>query len=128
MTGHGEKRSRRQEQAIAALLAEPTIEAAAVRAGVSANTLGRWLQDAAFLSAYRDARRAVVESAIARIQGATSEAVDALRRNLTCGRPGDEIRAAVAILAHAARGVELLDLAARLDTLESRLTVTAGAA
>lgn len=120
--GHGDKRSRRQEQAIAALMTEPTIDAAAVRAGISPNTLGRWLREPSFLAAYRDARRAVVESAVARIQDAAGEAVTALRRNLTCGRAGDEIRAAVAILDHAARGVELLDLAERLDALESRLT------
>jgi hypothetical protein len=122
MAGHGEKRSRRYPEAIVALMTEPTMEAAARQAGISANTLGRWMREPAFLTAYRDVRRTFVESAIARIQNATGEAVDALRRNLTCGRSGDEIRAAVAILDHASRGVELMDLAERLDALESRLT------
>jgi hypothetical protein len=122
MAGHGEKRTRKQEQAIVALMTESTLEAAADRAGIGVATLGRWLKAPAFRSAYRDARRAAVESAIARIQNATSEAVDALRLNLKAEKPADQIRAAVAILDHAARGVELMDLAERLDALESRLT------
>ena len=39
MSGHGEKRSRKQDAAIVALLSEPTIAGAATRAGVSEPTL-----------------------------------------------------------------------------------------
>jgi hypothetical protein len=63
MAGHGEKKGRKAELAIAALLAEPTVEAAAARAGVSAGTLKNWLADPAFRRAYRRARREVVEGA-----------------------------------------------------------------
>lgn len=122
MAGHGEKRSRRYPEAILALMSAPTLDAAAAQAGISATTLGRWLKEPSFLAAYRAMRRTTVESAIARIQNATSEAVDALRLNLNAEKPADQIRAAVAILDHAARGVELMDLAERLDALESRLT------
>jgi hypothetical protein len=108
--GHGEKRSRKQDLAIAALLTEPTVEAAARRAGVGVNTLHRWLRDPDFTAAYRTARRGAVEAAVARIQGSAGAAVDTLTRNLTCGRPGDEIRAAVAILDHAGRGLAEADL------------------
>jgi len=45
LKGHGEKLSRKQEQAIAALLTCPTIEQAAKAAGVGETTLWRWLQD-----------------------------------------------------------------------------------
>jgi hypothetical protein len=121
MAGHGEKLPRKQEDAIAALLAAPTVTAAAELVGIGERTLRRWLRDAAFLNAYRHARRKVVESAIGRIQNATGEAVDALRRNLTCGRAGDEIRAAVAILDHAEYGVELLDLTELMEELETQV-------
>jgi hypothetical protein len=74
-----------------------------------------------FRAKLRDARRAVVEGAIGRLQAAATEAVDTLRRNLTCGTPSVEVRAATAILDQAVRAVELWDLAERLDRLEARL-------
>jgi hypothetical protein len=48
------------------------------------------------------------------------QAVETLGRNLACGRPTAENRAAVAILEQATRGVELLDLAARVEALEAQ--------
>ena len=61
--GHGEKMSRKGDLLVAALLTEPTLEAAAARAGVAVNTAKNWLKDPAFLAAYREARRRVVEQA-----------------------------------------------------------------
>jgi hypothetical protein len=112
---------------IAALLTEPTHAAAAAKAGVSEATVQRWLRDPAFAAAYRAARRAVVESAVGRLQQAAAKAVDALERNLTCGQAGAEIRAAVAVLDKAAWGVEFLDMAARLEDLERGLYTPPGA-
>jgi|GEM_PF-664803 len=111
MPGHGEKRSRKQEQALAALLSEPSIEKAACKTGVNEATLRRWLREPAFRSAYRQARRELVENAVARIQAATGAAVDTLVTVARVGaKDGDRVRAAVAILEHACRGVELADL------------------
>jgi hypothetical protein len=118
LAGHGAKSGRKRELAIAALLTEPTVEAAALKAGVGYRTLKSWLKDREFLASYRRARSAVVEGALGRLQQVTGEAVDTLRRNLTCGRPGDEIKAAVAVLDHAIKAVELADLEARLTALE----------
>ena len=42
-SGHGEKQTRKQEQAIAALLGCATIELAAEATGVAPITLKRWL-------------------------------------------------------------------------------------
>ena len=115
--GHGEKLTRKQELAIAALLSSPTIEAAAVQAGVAVATLRRWLKDAPFIVEYRTARRQVVEAAVGRLQQASGNAVEALSRNLNCGNAGNEIRAALGVLDQAYRGTELLDLAERLERL-----------
>ena len=57
MKGHGEKRSRKTEQFIAALLTEPTVEAAAKKAGIGDVTAWRWMNDRAFADQYREARR-----------------------------------------------------------------------
>jgi hypothetical protein len=110
--------TRRQEAAIAALLIESTHHAAAVKTKVSEATLRRWLRLPAFLDAYRAARRQIVEASIGRLQQVTCEAVEALKRGLTCGTPAVEIRAAGMVLEQALKGGELLDLAERIEALE----------
>jgi hypothetical protein len=116
--GHGEKRSRREDAAIAALLACSTIDRAAEAAGIAGSTLRGWLADPAFQHRYRAARRQVVEHAVSGLQRATGEAVDTLRRNLTCGVPAAEISAAKAIMDFSLKAVELVDLAERVEALE----------
>jgi hypothetical protein len=118
MSGHGQKLNRKQEAAIAALLTERTHIDAATKTGVSESTLHRWLRLSEFQTAYRRARRGIVEAAIGRLQQTAGKAVDALDRNLTCGQPGNEIRAALGILDHAMKAVELLDVIERVEELE----------
>jgi hypothetical protein len=110
MKGHGQKLTRKQEAVIVALLTEPTHAAAAARAGIGEATLHRWLQLPTFRSAYRRARRAIIETAIGRLKQAAGQAVETLERNLNCIRPGSEIRAALGILGLAVKAVELMDL------------------
>lgn len=119
--GHGNNLSRKQELAIAALLNCKTVKAAAVKAGITDRTLRTWLTRPAFLAAYRAARRAIVEIAVARLQRATGKAVRTLTRNLTCGKASDEIRAALGILHHSLRAVEVTDLAEQLEDLKRQL-------
>jgi hypothetical protein len=80
--GHGDRLPRRYELAIASLLSESTIAAAAARTGVAEATLARWLRRPDLQTAFRAARRQVVEVAVAQLQAATSEAVQTLCRNL----------------------------------------------
>lgn len=117
----GTKITRKGETLIAALLTESTHAAAAVKAGVSEATVQRWLKDPTFQAAYRTARRGVVEVAVGRLQQVTAEAVEALRKNLTCGNPAVEVRAAIGVLDQAFHGIELIDLATQLDELQRRL-------
>jgi hypothetical protein len=106
MSGHGEKLTGKQEALIAALLSEPTHAAAAKKAGVGEATVGRWLQLPAFRVAYRQARRELVEGAVGRLQAATGQAVDTLLAVAKDGkRDADRVRAAVALLDHAFRGL-----------------------
>jgi hypothetical protein len=125
VSGHGEKRSRQAEAAISALLTCPTLDAAAGQVGIAPVTLRRWLADADFKARYRAARRQVVEQAIGGLQQAAGEAVEALRRNLVCGVPAAEIAAAKAIVDQAVKGVELVDLAERVEQLEQAAKLAA---
>ncbi len=115
----GKKLTSRQEKAVAALLTARTIPEAASEAGIGGRTLERWLsEDPAFVAEYRAARRRVVEAAVSRLQDATTEAVDCLKQNLSCGMPSTEVRAASVILDHALKAVELYELETRLSALE----------
>ena len=121
MSGHGSKLDDRQEAVIAALLVEPTHAAAALKAGIGPATLARWLRDPDFKQEYRATRRSLVDSAIASLQRASGEAVAALQRGLKCGNNAVEIRAAQMILEQGFRGLEVLDLADRVEEIEARL-------
>jgi hypothetical protein len=110
MRGHGQKLTRKQEALIAALLTESTHAGAAEKAEVSEATLHRWLLLPDFRAAWRAARREVVEAAIGRMQGATGQAVDALLAVATTGtKDADRVRASVALLDHAFRGLTEAD-------------------
>ena len=121
MKGHGEKLSRKQEQAIVALLAEPTIATAAGAIGIGEVTLWRWMQKPGFAEAYRQARRQIVSRAIAKLQSVCTEAVDALQEIMVDKEAKDSARVAAArtILEQAIKGLELEDLATRLESLEA---------
>src|SRR3954454_11167050 len=108
MSGNRSKQPRAQERAIAALLTESTHAAAAEKAGVSPATLGRWLKDPVFSDEFHRARRDIVRGAVDRLQVATGLAVESLVSVAKDGkRDGDRVRAAVALLDHAFRGINL---------------------
>jgi hypothetical protein len=108
MRGHGQKLTGKQEALIAALLTEPSQAAAAIRSGVSEATVGRWLRLPVFRDAYRRARQELLRDAIEQLQGGVGLAVETLRSVAANGKKdGDRVRAAVAILDHAFRGIEL---------------------
>src|SRR5579862_6630700 len=123
MKGHGDKISRKQEQAIAALLSHPTIPAAAEACEVSDVTLWRWMQEPGFKAVYSDARKQALESAIALLQKATGGAVATLINLMRSEDtpPAQRITACRSVLDFAFKGTELLDHEARLTALEERL-------
>jgi hypothetical protein len=102
--GHGEKFSRQQEAAVAALLTEPTYAAAARKVGLSESTLYRWMQKPAFQSACHAARRELVAGAVHRLRSGTGQAVETLLAVARKGRrESDRVRAANSLLDHAFR-------------------------
>lgn len=108
----------KQEKLIALLLSERTIDAACTRANIAVTTYWRWMKDAHFLGEYRRARRGILENTIAKLQSITFAAVDTLERNLNCENPSVEIRCAAVILEQSIKGIEMLDVENRLETLE----------
>ena len=122
MKGHGEKLSRNQERTIAALLVHPTMAKAAAAAGVGEVTLWRWMQIPEFKEQYRLARREAVSQAVGHLQSACSVAVVALTdisQDINCPA---RVSAARTVLELALKGVELEDLAVRVEELELQVS------
>ncbi|HXS99015.1 MAG TPA: hypothetical protein VN736_30680 [Candidatus Limnocylindrales bacterium] len=120
MTGHGSKFGRKKEEAIHALLSSRSVEDAAEAAGVARTTLLRWLKVPEFQAAYREARRAAVSQANARLQQASSAAAATLLRIMLDPQApaAARVRAATRVLDAARYTLESEDLEVRLSALE----------
>jgi|ERR1041385_4612343 hypothetical protein len=120
MTGHGTKFSHKMEAAVAALITQKNHEEAARTVGISVATLLRWQKLPEFQNAYREARRAAHNQAIARLQHATSAAVTTLLKVMVDPNTpaSTKVRAADSVLDHSAKSIELEDIDTRLAELE----------
>jgi hypothetical protein len=123
MKGHGEKLTRKKEQAIVALLSHGSIPEAARATGIAAVTLWRWLQLDGFRDEYQKARRDAVGRAIDQVQRAAAGAVQTLEGVMSDEQTPASARvsAAKTVLDSALKAVELEDVQGRLQALESAL-------
>lgn len=116
------KLTRKQEQAIAALLEQPELTLAAKTVGVSPVTLWRWLQKQEFREAYEAAKKRLVEGAINRIQTAAGKALNTLLEIMESGqRESARVQAAKTILDLAFHVAALEEIEKRLEALEQKL-------
>lgn len=123
MSGHGEKLSRKHDQAISALLTCASVTEAAAQCGVDEKTLRRWLQDETFQADYKDARRVVFDHGMVQVQQYTGAAVATLREVMQDPEvsPSARVNAAKAILEMAFKVLELESLESRLTAIEDHL-------
>jgi len=122
IAGHGAKIGRKQEDAIAALLTEPTLVAAAGAAGIGEKTLRRWLHDPGFQAAYQQARRAAFGRAIGRMQQAAERAAAVMIETMNDPKVATSIRlrAAKDVWEIAHETFETEDLEHRVTSLEQK--------
>lgn len=120
--GHGNKLNRKKEQAIVALLEEPTVRDAAERVKISPTTLYKWMALPEFEEAYREARHRAMGEAIARLQQASSKAVATLWEVMDDqeATPASRVTAARAVLELGMRGTEIEVIEVRLKQLEEQ--------
>jgi hypothetical protein len=107
------------EKVLIALLETSSVREAAKVSGIGEATIYRFLQDKEFLSEYRNARRQTVESAIAQMQNAASEAVERLKELQYCENPAVAARCAQIIFENSVKGMETIDILERLEILEN---------
>ena len=117
----------KQEKAILALLQEPTIAKAAASAQVGHRSLVRWLTQEDFGRAYRKARREAFGQAIGLTQHYAPLAVNTLATIMAdASTPAHaRVTAATTLLKFGREGIELDDLAARVEALEGVAEQTA---
>ncbi len=111
----------RQEKAIVALINETTIAAASKACGIAERTLYRWMGEEAFAREYRRTRREAFNQAVALTQRYAPLAVTTLAKVMTdpTAPHSARVAAAKAMLMFGREGIELDDLAARLEALEA---------
>lgn len=110
----------RQERFLRALIEAPTIEKACEQAEITRQTGYKYLKDESFLFEYRKLRREAMQQVTARLQNVSIEAVDVLRRvmNDDEASPSARVQSARAVLENAYKGIELDDIAERLEQVE----------
>jgi hypothetical protein len=111
----------RQGDALEALLQGQTAARAAAAAGVNERTLRRWTREPVFRAALLEARREAFGQAIGLTQRYASVAVATLVKimNDASASASAKVTAAVAVLKFGREGIELDDLAQRVEALES---------
>ncbi len=108
-----------REKVLIALIETSSVREAAKVSGISEATIYNYLRDSEFKTAYREARRQTVESAISKIQNAASEAVDRLKELQYCENPAVAARCAQVIYESSVRGLETTDILERLEKIEN---------
>jgi hypothetical protein len=114
------KLSRKQEEAIVALLSTRTVEEAARTCNTPPRTLYRWLSETDFDKAFRVARRKAFGQATARLQHGSSAAASTLLKVMVdpATAASTKVRAAECVLAHAEKAIEIEEIEARVAALE----------
>jgi len=120
MIGHGPKLSPRKDEALTALLTQPTVAEAARVAKIRPQTLSLWMKEPEFEAAWRAARSFGLEHAIARLQKISGTAVSVLLKVMhdSTAPAGARLKAAETVLKHARVARELDIRQARLTELE----------
>lgn len=110
----------KQEQAIVALLSEPTVAKAAAAVSVHIRTIYRWLETPAFARRFRKLRRENFAQAMSLTQRYAPLAINTLARIMADATAphSSRVAAAGAILKFTRESIELDELASRVEALE----------
>jgi hypothetical protein len=122
MKRNGTKLGRRRERAIQALLQCDKQKEAARTVGIGEVTLWRWMQEPEFNSAFREAKRRVLDEALTNLQKSARQAINALVSILEDQeKPASaRVTAARTILETAVKTLQVEELEARVHELEQR--------
>lgn len=114
----------RQEKALAALLACPSVADAAKQTGISAAVIYRWLNThTIFQTAYTNARKSYLQNIIAGLQSAATASVETLHTIQGDASIAASVRVSAArtLLEMTFRAADAFDFDSRLREIETKL-------
>jgi AcrR family transcriptional regulator len=116
-------RRSREDQALLALISEPTIAKAAEASGISQATLFRYLQDKEFRAEYQRQKRTLLDAALSDLHAAAGDAVACLVEIMTDTKvtPAARVAAARAVLGYSIDTAKIEDVIRRLEAIEEKL-------
>ena len=119
-TNRQDGKARLHEMAIAALMSESSIEAAAKRTGITGRTLQTWLTQPEFIAKWSAAKRSIVQAATVRLRAGCIHAIKTLEavQDDKEAPHAARVTAARTILELALRSHEVEELLDRLTALE----------
>ncbi len=123
-SNRNERLTPRQLQVLPHLLASPSYEEAAKRAGISVKQIFIWLRDPNFQKELRKHQGLIFTGSISTLKAATEKAVQTL---VTClADPDSRVRlsAAEKILTNAYKGMEMCEIEERLQAIEKTIEKT----
>jgi hypothetical protein len=114
------KKTKQRQQLVLAMLQQPTLEKAAAAVGISSTTAWRIGKTPEFEEEMREAQRKAYGQSLSRLRYASPAAVNTIFRVMADPKTpaSSQLRAADSVLHHAARGIELEDLGARIGNIE----------
>ena len=115
--------NQRQENFLKALLETPTVDGACKIAGINRGTGYKYLNDPVFMNEYRKIRRDAMQQVTARLQKASTDAVEVLQEIMKDSEksPNARVQAAKNVLEIAYRSLEIDDLQERLEEVENKV-------
>ena len=112
--------TRRQRRALAALLSQPTIAAAAQKAGIGRKTMYSYMAEPAFQTALQQQQSQLLQGAVARLAALLHKSLDVVSLDM---EPAVDdalrLRAAGLVLRHIASLLTFADLERRIMELEA---------
>jgi len=109
-----------QTKAIAALISNSTVEAAADEIGITSKTIYRYMQDPAFVEALNAAQDELIQEAKNRLVAGLNVALDTLKTIMETGDQSNKRLASVAWIDRTLKVTELTELESRISQLEER--------
>ena len=112
--------SARQRLALPIIAAEPTIDGAAGKIGVTRKTVYQWLKQESFKQALDEARKEYVESAFRTMRLAAKQAADKIVKHMDSTDERLSLRAAEDILQYTQKALEHEEFERRIEALEAK--------
>lgn len=110
--------SKKQQRALPILLSASSIAQGCRRAGINRDTMYEWLKQDSFRLAYNTGSCEVAQDGINSLNLLVSESVEVLRKLLAARSEAVRLKASLAVIDSALKGIEFDELAEKLEEIQ----------